>query len=78
MMLSKSMLAKNDVVVFTYHQSALPLLNFLRNQVNIGAIVLPSNRDKKVLLPVISWAKKNNVVYFKIANCNEENSLRKI
>lgn len=70
--------AKYNIVIFTFHTSAVPLLDFLKGNSDIKIIILPANRDKKTLLPVILWAKKNNTSYLKTKNCNSRTVVRKV
>jgi len=70
--------AKPNVVVFTYHLTALPFLRFLKKTTNISAIILPANREPSTLLPIITWAEKNHISYLKTDNCNDESIVKKI
>ena len=70
--------AKTNIVVFTYHPSTLPLLNFLKKATNIKVIVLPANRDTKTLSPIVLWARKHHIAYLKTENCNGQGIVQKI
>lgn len=66
------------VIIFTYYKNAEPLLCSVQKFASISLLVLPANRSKETLSPVISWAKRNGVEYLVTKDVNAPDLLKKI
>lgn len=60
----------------TYHETALPLLKYLDQRQSLAGVVLPKNRPKKTLKPVISYLEKKKIIYRITGNCNSDSILK--